>query len=130
MRVEESGCKRRKIADGEAGSVGEVADDQGKVLTGTATTGVQYVKASSIRVGDYIMIGDRACKVVTVSMSKTGKHGHAKVLFFFHFPMMRTIGWCLGLTRRWKWWSHPNWIRWSWRGMRRQHGPEEIGLAR
>lgn len=57
--------------------------DTGKVLTGTATTGVRYVKASSIRVGDYIMIGDRACKVVTVSVSKTGKHGHAKVRFTF-----------------------------------------------
>jgi hypothetical protein len=58
-----------------------VAD--GKVLTGAATSGVRYVKASAVRVSDYIMIGDRACKVVTLAVSKTGKHGHGKVRFSF-----------------------------------------------
>lgn len=60
-------------------AVAELVEGHGKVLTDTATTVVRYVKASSIRVGDYIMIGDRACKVVTVSVSKTGKHGYTKV---------------------------------------------------
>jgi hypothetical protein len=59
------------------------AETDGKDLIGEATMGVRYVKASSIRVGDYIMIGDRACKVITLSVSKTGKHGHAKVRFLF-----------------------------------------------
>lgn len=36
-------------------------------------------KASAVRVGDIIMIHGRACKVIAVSVSKTGKHGHAKV---------------------------------------------------
>jgi hypothetical protein len=58
-----------------------VAD--GKVLTGEPVTGVRCVKASAVRVGDYIMVGGRACKVVTMSVSKTGKHGHAKVRLDF-----------------------------------------------
>lgn len=41
----------------------------------------EYKKASQVKVGDIIMIGDRACKVVSIKTSKTGKHGHAKVLF-------------------------------------------------
>lgn len=63
----------------------EVETD-GKVLTGQATDGVRYVKASAIRVGDYIMIDGHACKVITVSVSKTGKHGHSKVRFDFAGP--------------------------------------------
>lgn len=54
-------------------------DADGKTQTGEATTGVYYVKAGSIRVGDHIMIDGRACKVVSVARSKTGKHGHAKM---------------------------------------------------
>ena len=39
------------------------------------------VQAGSIRKGGYIMIKGRPCKVVDVSTSKTGKHGHAKAHF-------------------------------------------------
>ena len=38
-------------------------------------------QASSLRKGGYILIKDRPCKVVDMSTSKTGKHGHAKCKF-------------------------------------------------
>ena len=38
-------------------------------------------QASSLRKGGYILIKDRPCKVIDMSTSKTGKHGHAKVNF-------------------------------------------------
>mmetsp|Transcript_18135 Transcript_18135/g.53918 ORF Transcript_18135/g.53918 Transcript_18135/m.53918 type:complete len:157 (+) Transcript_18135:114-584(+) len=39
------------------------------------------MEAGQIRKGGYICIKGRPCKVVSVSTSKTGKHGHAKCNF-------------------------------------------------
>ncbi|KAH8057780.1 eukaryotic translation initiation factor [Aureococcus anophagefferens] len=39
------------------------------------------MEAGQIRKGGYICIKNRPCKVVSVSTSKTGKHGHAKCNF-------------------------------------------------
>merc|ERR1712230_195658 len=39
------------------------------------------VEAGQIRAGGYIMIKGKPCKVKNVSVSKTGKHGHAKCKF-------------------------------------------------
>ena len=39
------------------------------------------MQAGLIRKGGYIVIKNRPCKVVDVSTSKTGKHGHAKCHF-------------------------------------------------
>merc|ERR1712010_182583 len=39
------------------------------------------LEAGQIRKGAYIVIKNRPCKVVDVSTSKTGKHGHAKCHF-------------------------------------------------
>lgn len=36
------------------------------------------VQASTLRVGHYVMIDGRACKIISINISKTGKHGHAK----------------------------------------------------
>lgn len=36
-------------------------------------------QASSLRKGGFVVISNRPCKVVEMSTSKTGKHGHAKV---------------------------------------------------
>ena len=43
--------------------------------------GFYPVQASSIRIGGYILIKNRPCKVINMSTSKTGKHGHAKINF-------------------------------------------------
>lgn len=43
--------------------------------------GFYPAQASSIRKGGYILIRDRPCKVIEMSTSKTGKHGHAKINF-------------------------------------------------
>ena len=45
------------------------------------TPGFYPVQASSIRIGGYILIRERPCKVTYMSTSKTGKHGHAKINF-------------------------------------------------
>jgi translation initiation factor 5A len=37
--------------------------------------------ASSVRKGGFILINNFPCKVVSMSTSKTGKHGHAKIHF-------------------------------------------------
>ncbi len=36
-------------------------------------------KASALRKGGYILIRNHPCKIVEMSTSKPGKHGHAKV---------------------------------------------------
>merc|ERR1711907_55248 len=41
----------------------------------------QAIEAGQIRKGGHIMIKGKACKVKDVSVSKTGKHGHAKCKF-------------------------------------------------
>lgn len=39
------------------------------------------MEAGQIKKGGYMMIKDRPCRVISVSTSKTGKHGHAKAHF-------------------------------------------------
>jgi len=59
-------------------------DEAGKYDIETADAGaaeVQSVEAGQIRQGGYIMIKGKPCKVKSVSVSKTGKHGHAKCKF-------------------------------------------------
>eukprot|EP00835_Amoeboradix_gromovi_P003076 NODE_191_length_15469_cov_0.243071.p8 type:complete len:153 gc:universal NODE_191_length_15469_cov_0.243071:14298-14756(+) len=36
-------------------------------------------QASALRKGGFVVIKGRACKIVDLSTSKTGKHGHAKI---------------------------------------------------
>ena len=39
------------------------------------------LEAGQVKVGGYIVIKNRPCKVNSISTSKTGKHGHAKCHF-------------------------------------------------
>jgi translation initiation factor 5A len=38
----------------------------------------KVVTASSLKVGGYVILDGKACKVTDIQVSKTGKHGHAK----------------------------------------------------
>ncbi|KAF6147209.1 hypothetical protein GIB67_039339 [Kingdonia uniflora] len=58
--------------------------DEGELHLETADAGASKtypMQAGAIRKGGHIVIKGRACKVVEVSTSKTGKHGHAKCHF-------------------------------------------------
>jgi len=48
------------------------ADASGKVLP---------IQAHHLKKGHFVMMKGHPCKVMTVSVSKTGKHGHAKVTY-------------------------------------------------
>merc|ERR1711977_584034 len=66
------------------GAVASMSDDdaQYEVNTGDAGSALTVsVEAGQIRKGGYIMIKGKPCKVKDVSVSKTGKHGHAKCKF-------------------------------------------------
>jgi len=55
---------------------GDDAEFQGGNAGASATYPVQ---CSALRKNGYVMIKARPCKVIEMSTSKTGKHGHAKV---------------------------------------------------
>jgi len=38
----------------------------------------KLVNASGLKVGGYVVFDGKACKIVSIEIAKTGKHGHAK----------------------------------------------------
>merc|ERR1711959_633543 len=57
-------------------------DDQFEIeSTDAGASATHMVEAGQIRKGGHIMIKGKACKGKDVSVSKTGKHGHAKCKF-------------------------------------------------
>ena len=57
-----------------------MADDEYEAGTGASGASDTYpAQCSSLRKGGHVMIKNRPCKIVEMSTSKTGKHGHAKV---------------------------------------------------
>nr|XP_046268844.1 eukaryotic translation initiation factor 5A-2 [Scatophagus argus] len=55
-----------------------MADDD--FATGDSGASATYpMQCSSLRKNGYVMLKGRPCKIVDMSTSKTGKHGHAKV---------------------------------------------------
>lgn len=57
------------------GDAEEMFDQQGD--SGASAT--VPMQCSSLRKNGYVMLKGRPCKIVDLSTSKTGKHGHAKV---------------------------------------------------
>ena len=66
-------------------------------------------QCSALRKNEFVMIKGKACKIVDMSTSKTGKHGHAKVhlvaldifgefQIFFYQKSAKLIGQGLKLT--------------------------------
>nr|XP_027202777.1 eukaryotic translation initiation factor 5A-like [Dermatophagoides pteronyssinus] len=45
---------------------------------GNVSSYVRPIQAGSVKKGSFAMLKGRPCKVVDISTSKTGKHGHAK----------------------------------------------------
>merc|ERR1712078_776447 len=65
-------------------SVWKMGDDDDYSIDAAADAGASTtypLEAGQIRKGGHIVIKNRPCKVVDVSTSKTGKHGHAKCHF-------------------------------------------------
>ena len=49
---------------------------------GTSGASMTYpMQCSALRKNGYVMLKGHACKIVEMSTSKTGKHGHAKVCY-------------------------------------------------
>jgi translation initiation factor 5A len=60
-------------------SSGEVEEAPTFESTGSGASATFPMQCSACRKGGYIVINGRPCKIVDMSTSKTGKHGHAKV---------------------------------------------------
>ena len=50
-------------------------------VTDSGASGTYPMQAGLVRKNGHMVIKDRPCKVIDVSTSKTGKHGHAKCHF-------------------------------------------------
>ena len=59
-----------------------MADEDHDFSTGSAGASLSVpVQASSLRKSHHVLIKEHPCKIVEMSSSKTGKHGHAKIHF-------------------------------------------------
>lgn len=57
--------------------------DDDYTATSAGASATYPVQCSSLRKNGFVMIKNRPCKVMEMSTSKTGKHGHAKVCLQF-----------------------------------------------
>jgi len=56
-----------------------MADEENFESTSSGASATYPKQCSALRKNDFVVIKDRPCKIVEMSTSKTGKHGHAKV---------------------------------------------------
>ena len=43
----------------------------------------KFVPAGQLKKGDIVILKEHVCKIISISISKTGKHGHSKVHLIF-----------------------------------------------
>jgi len=61
----------------------KMADDQETFESASAGASESYpMQCSALRKNGHVIIKSKPCKIVEMSTSKTGKHGHAKVRLF------------------------------------------------
>jgi translation initiation factor 5A len=55
-----------------------MSDDETFEAAGSGASLTFPVQAGNLKKGDFVCINDFPCRVIDISVSKTGKHGHAK----------------------------------------------------
>jgi translation initiation factor 5A len=64
---------------GGAAKKSSAADDDVEIASADSGASLTYpIRAGEVKKGGYVLLKEKPCKVISVTTSKTGKHGHAK----------------------------------------------------
>jgi len=78
-KKQKKSTKKEKAAAAEGGD--KISTDADQFGAGAGASLSYPMQASALRKGGYVLIKGFPCKIMDMSTSKTGKHGHAKVHF-------------------------------------------------